>query len=314
MHRSKIGWCDYSGGNANFVVRGKKAGECEVSPACSNCYVKRYWQTNPEKWPDETTWYPEKLERLSRSRPSPGNTPYRRGPGSRPLVFVCDTGDLFHSRVPTTFIFSALDIFLTRRDVDWQILTKRHLRAHELIPKWLQSRRLSQMPSWMWMMFTVEDQTWLDTRLPYLLEIPAAVRGLSLEPLLGPVNVVDGPWWDWRYTWGFFVAGFPNARAPLDVLIVAGESDKIRPSPMRPDWVRSVLDQAKRAEIPFFFKQWGDYKPHSAVERKLYEDAGWDSKQFRGGQTIDGNTYTELPKSTDPDVEAEEPPGQSKLF
>lgn len=299
MHRSKISWCDYSGGYANFVRRGKKEGECEVSPACRNCYVKRCWQMNPEKWPDETTWYPEKLAQLLRCRPTPGSTPYRRGPGSRPTVFLCDTGDLFHHRVPADFIFSALDTIYSREDIDWQILTKRHERAHHIIHEWLARRELLQLPAWMWMMFTVENQEWFNRRMPYLIHIPAAIRGLSLEPLLGPVDVVGSGWWDWRYTYSYYKHAFPDAGPPLDWLVVGGESDRVDPAPMQPEWVRDLLDQSKRAGIAFVLKQWGDYVPQSDIGRERFIAAGWDPEQFRGGNTIDGSIYTEFPEVKD---------------
>jgi protein gp37 len=131
------------------VRRGKKPGECEVSIGCASCYVTRIWRRNPDAWPDLTTWYPDKLDQLRRCRPRPGKTPYRRGPDSRPLVFVCDTGDLFHARVPAAFIFEALDVMAERSDIDFQVLTKREHRAHGLILEWLKSRDWARLPPWM---------------------------------------------------------------------------------------------------------------------------------------------------------------------
>lgn len=297
MHRSEIEWTDYSAGYANFVRRGKKAGECECSPGCAHCYVTRYWRINPDAWPDETTWYPEKLKQLSRCQPRPGSTPYRRGPGSKPMVFVCDTGDLFHDRVPVDFVFSALDVMYERQDIDWQILTKRHQRAHHLIIEWLKARDLGRLPPWMWIMFTIENQEWLEQRLPYLVYIPATVRGLSLGPLLGPVDVIDSGMWDWRYTYDYWRAVFPDAGPPIHWFAVEGESRERGAigRRMSPDWVRSLRAQANQAGVAFLLKQWGDYRP-TDEERKEWLGAGWDPAQRRGGRTLDGQVWNEFPK------------------
>jgi protein gp37 len=295
MKRSRIEWCDFSGGYANFVRRGKKPGDCECSPGCANCYVKRIWRRNPDAWPDETTWSVQRLEQLSRCRPRPNGTPYRRGPGSKPMVFVCDTGDLFHDNVPAHFIFSALDVMRNRSDVDWQILTKRHERAHKLIVDWIIERRMKKLPPWMWIMFTVEDQERLMLRMPYLTMIPATVRGLSLEPLLGPVDILNSGMWDWRYTYGYWATLVPGAGPSINWFVVGGESG-VEARPMQPDWVRGLRDQAKEAGVAFFMKQWGDAGP-LPEERDEYIAAGWNPDDFRGGCTLDGETWLhEFPK------------------
>jgi len=294
MHRSKISWTDYSGGFANFVQRGKAAGDCECSPGCAACYVKRIWRRNPDAWPDETTWSVQKLEQLSRCRPRPNGTPYRRGSGSKPMVFACDTGDMFHPNVPAHFIFSALDVMRDRSDVDWQILTKRHERAHRLIVDWLIERRMKKLPHWMWIMFTVEDQIRLRERMPHLVNIPATVRGLSLEPLLGPVDILYSGMWDWRYTYEYWKSMVPDAYPPIHWFVVGGESGT-GARPMEPDWVGWLHDHARIADVAFHFKQWGDAEP-LPEKRKEYEATGWDPKQRRGGCMLAGKTWHEFPK------------------
>jgi len=298
MHRSKIEWCDFSAGYANFVRRGKAKGECEISPSCTNCYVKRYWRINPDAWPDKTTWYPEKLKQLSRCRPRPNEKPYRRGPGSKPMVFVCDTGDLFHRRVPADFVFSALDVMYEREDIDWQILTKRHQRAHHLIIEWLKARDLGRLPPWMWIVFTIENQEWLEQRLPYLIYIPATVRGISFGPLLGPIDILNSGMWDWRYTHDYWKTMFPDVGPPIHWFAVEGESRERGAVGryMSPDWVRSLRDQAKQAGVAFLLKQWGDYKPQTTAEHNQLLAAWWDPGQFRGGRMLDGQMWNEFPK------------------
>jgi protein gp37 len=83
--QSKITWTDFSGGNANFVLRGKAKGDCEVSPGCLNCYVGEFWKRYPKIRADQTTFSEEKLKGLSRWKPPAG--PYRRGPSSKPVDF-----------------------------------------------------------------------------------------------------------------------------------------------------------------------------------------------------------------------------------
>jgi protein gp37 len=210
------------------------------------------------------------------------------------MVFVCDTGDLFHDKVPAHFIFSALDVMHERSDIDWQILTKRHERAHRLIVDWIIERRLGRLPPWMWIMFSVEDQKRLMLRMPYLVSIPATVRGLSLEPLLGPVDVIDSGMWDWRYTYDYWKALVPRPGPPIHWFIVGGESGR-NARPMQPDWAIGLRDQAKIAGVAYFMKQWGDAGP-LPEEREQYEAAGWDAEQRRGGCTLQGETWHEFPK------------------
>jgi protein gp37 len=226
MKRSDIGWTDYSGGKANFVLRGKAKGDCEHSEGCANCYAWLMRNRNPEETPDYTTFSTDKLQSLARVRPRENRQPYRRGPGSRPMVFVVDMGDLFHEAVPDALVMQALDVFRARSDVDWQILTK---RVDRLVSMW----GGVVLPFNVWVGVTAENQRRADERLPLLCQVPAAVRFVSVEPMLEPVLLdLTGIAW----------------------VICGGESGGHRRS-FDKAWAAALWEQCRAAGIPFFFKQ-----------------------------------------------------------
>lgn len=136
-----------------------------------------------------------------------------------------------------------------------------------------------------WLGTSVEDQQTADERIPHLLKCPAAVRFLSCEPLLGPVdltrlpvgrNFIDCLRCDFHGGQGSVIAGPPSGTGPVDWVIVGGESGP-GARPMHPDWARSLRDQCVAAGVPYFFKQWG----------------GVDKKST--GRIIDGRTWDEFP-------------------
>lgn len=159
-------------------------------------------------------------------------------------------------------------------NLDWLLLTKRpenimrmmadvacsldHYQTDSLQKAW-QSR--------VWLGTSVEDQATADERIPHLLRVPAAVRFLSCEPLLGPVEIDKG-----RRSWlGSFegtslATGEKRAMPGIDWVIVGGESGP-GARPMHPEWARSLRDQCQAAGVPFFFKQWGEYSPVESLGR-----------------------------------------------
>lgn len=167
----------------------------------------------------------------------------------RPLmIFVNSMSDLFHERVPEEFIRR---VFRTMNECPWhtfQVLTKRSSRLRELAPK-------LEWTANIWIGVSVENERVLH-RIEDLRAVPAQVRFLSCEPLLGPL---------------------PNL--PLEGIhwvIVGGESGP-KARPMEADWVREIREQCRRAGVPFFFKQWG------GVRKDLT------------GRELDGRTYDEMP-------------------
>ena len=273
IKRSNITWTDYSGGDANFVIRGRTAGDCEVSPGCANCYAGTILRRN-SRTPEQTTYYPDKLARLARWQPLDADvSAYRRGRGSRPMVFVCDMGDLFHEAVPDWFILDALGAMAYRGDVDWQVLTKRPARMADIV------RMYGGWPANVWAGTTVEDQARADERIPLLLQVPARVRFLSCEPLLGPVTfrpyaLTKRPCpvccaedalgesrgtqshpinCGWRHDTGQGGSG-------IDWVIGGGESGPRRRA-FDVTWARVLRDQCQAAGVAFFYKQGTALRP-----------------------------------------------------
>src|SRR5580692_2285418 len=148
------------------------------------------------------------------------------------VVFVNSMSDLFHAKVPLAFIQQVFDVIAQTPQHTYQILTKRSLRL----------RRLAGYLSWpsnLWMGVSVESEVVL-SRVDHLRQVPAAVRFLSCEPLLGPLDQIN------LHGIGWVIAGGesgPNYR------------------PMHLDWARGIRDACQVAAVPFFFKQWGGRTP-----------------------------------------------------
>jgi protein gp37 len=124
--------------------------------------------------------------------------------------------------------------------LDWLLLTKRPQNVGSLAP-WT-----DRWPANVWLGSSVENQTLAERRLPLLLKHPAAVRFLSCEPLLGPLDLRE-----WFRKKGLH---------PIDWIIAGGESGP-NSRPMHPDWAAGLLHQCQEAEVPFHFKQWGHWAP-----------------------------------------------------
>lgn len=213
----------------------------KVSPGCKNCYAERlaarlHAMGNPRYQNGfEVTLHEDQL-----TLPLRWKQPRK--------IFVNSMSDLFHEEVPDDFIIKAFKIM---ERADWhffQILTKRADRLADLALK-------LPWPSNVWQGVSVEnaDHT---SRVSALLKVPAAVRFISVEPLLGPI---------------------PNLPLKgISWVIVGGESGPHH-RPIEKGWVRGIRDQCRRAKVPFFFKQWGGTTPKA------------------GGRSLDGRTWSEMP-------------------
>ncbi|WP_446807997.1 DUF5131 family protein [Methylomonas sp. 2BW1-5-20] len=222
----------------------------KVSQGCKHCYAERDWGRMAKvpayigrKFTD-VRWHYDRLEIPSRwKKPR--------------LIFVNSMSDLFHESVPFDFILQVFEVMI---EADWhtyQILTKRPERMLEFV-NWC----CSEIPDFIWIGVSVEDQATADERIPLLLQTPAAVRWISAEPLLGPVDL--------RFTNGL-VHGCDAADYLLDWVVVGGESGP-NARPMHPDWARSLRDQCAAAEVPFLFKQWGMWTtPESATSSPFFK-------------------------------------------
>lgn len=213
----------------------------QVSPGCAHCYAKTFaerWRGVPghpyEQGFDLRLW-PERLE-----------VPLRwRKPRT---IFVNSMSDLFHEDIPDEYIAR---VFETMREAHWhtfQVLTKRENRLAQLAPD-------LPWPSNVWMGVTIENRRFVH-RADVLREVPAAVRFISAEPLLGPLDTLVLDDIDW---------------------VIAGGESGPRHRRVDPDWIRDIRDRCEADGVAFFFKQWGGPRPKSR------------------GRELDGREWDELP-------------------
>ncbi len=214
----------------------------KVSAGCKNCYAarlaKRLQAMGSERYRNgfRVTLHPDVLD-----IPRRWKTPR--------LIFVNSMSDLFHEQVPFEFIEQVFKTMSQCPQHTFQVLTKRSKRLKQLAPS------LEWAPN-IWMGVSVENERVL-SRIEDLRAVPASVRFLSCEPLLGPLNSLPLKGIDW--------------------VIVGGESGP-KARPMEPAWVYSIRDQCKQAGVPFFFKQWGG------------------TRKSKTGRTLDERTYDEMPR------------------
>lgn len=168
--------------------------------------------------------------------------------------------DLFHKHIPEEFVRRCFRVMLRVDRHIYQILTKRPARAARFVAKHADLFPGS-LPPHIWIGTSVENQA-VTYRVRHLLTIPAAVRFLSCEPLIGAVDI----------------SGFLNGRKQLHWVIAGGESGPGARSLAR-DWVRDIRDQCRTSAVPFFFKQWGGRTPKA------------------GGRKLDGKTWDEFPEA-----------------
>jgi protein gp37 len=169
-------------------------------------------------------------------------------------------------------------------NLDWLLLTKRPQHILSMTP-WGED-----WPRNVWIGTSVENQKLAELRLPYLLAVPAAVRFLSCEPLLGPLDLS---------TW----FARPSHK-PIDWVIAGGESGP-HSRPMHPDWALGLLHQCRRAKVPFHFKQWGHWAPDDTKlsSQKTLLAVG-DHRPVRmmavgkklAGRILEGTTWDNLPR------------------
>jgi protein gp37 len=215
----------------------------KVSPGCAHCYAATFaerWRGVPghpyEQGFDLRLW-PDRLDRpLHWRRPR--------------TIFVNSMSDLFHEDIPSEFVH---EIFEVMGQADWhvfQVLTKRHERLLELADQ-------LRWPPNVWIGVTIENRRFVH-RADYLRKVPGAVRFVSAEPLLGPLENLD--------------------LADIDWLIAGGESGP-RYRPVNGDWIRDLRDRCLAEGVAFFFKQWGGVRPKA------------------GGRALDGRTWDQMPIS-----------------
>lgn len=248
--RSNISWTDATW---NVVT-----GCTKVSAGCEKCYA----ETFAERWRGIPGHYFTNGFDLT-LRPERLNLPFSwRKPRK---VFVNSMSDLFHEKIPDSFIAETFAVMAKTPQHTYQILTKRHGRMRSLLNR---ASFRDNLAAWgqpwplpnVWAGVSVENQHWADIRVPALLETPAAVRFLSCEPLLGPVdltdcdgvNALDRDW--------ISQMGAPHPF--LDWVIVGGESGHGH-RPVNVDWLTSIVDACRKADapVPVWTKQDSGHKP-----------------------------------------------------
>jgi protein gp37 len=210
----------------------------KVSSACDNCYAESL--SNRHKW---TTWGPRGDRHLTKTWGEPLKwqrkaAEFQIAHGHRQRVFCASLADVFdnHKSILPEWRIELFDLVRRTPDLDWQFLTKRPQNIAKMIPpSWD-----DHFPSNVWIGTTTENQEEFDRRWPHIARLPAAVRFISYEPALGPLEL-------------------PKERGPSWV-ICGGESGP-GARPMSIQWAREARDQCAAAGIAYFFKQWGGWRP-----------------------------------------------------
>jgi len=299
MAKTRIEWAE--------VVWNPVSGCTPISEGCQNCYAKRMANRlrgrcgYPADEPFKVTLHEDRLgEPLRWKKP-------RR-------VFVCSMGDLFHESVPESWILAVYTAMEKCPQHTFLLLTKRIHIAAEVLNKF--TGRSWPLPN-VWLGVTAENQQRADERIPILLQIPAAVRFVSIEPMLGPVNLnfigFDGV----RPISAFGRCSYHThlykteclCNSPrsvgIDWVICGGETGP-GARPMHPEWVRSLRDQCQAAGISFFLKSWGEYCFPSQMPEETYQalqdrynldvEIPWKVGKKAAGRILDGQIWDEMPE------------------
>ncbi len=255
----------------------------------------------------------------------------------RPRVFCASMADWLDDEVPIAWLADLLQLIHQTPNLDWLLLTKRpenfgvrvlaaamymagyrdgqasdnptqpQMKGWELGHEWIVRKN---PPKNVWIGTTTENQEMADKRVPELLNIPANIRFLSVEPMLGPINLSG--WMEVNR----IMAGYNDKSHAIHWVICGGESGHAA-RPMSPDWARNLRDQCAHGGIPFFFKQWGEWLPASSVKgpiTQLQFDAngptgpnhpewhdwpdGWRSARVgkkAAGRLLDGFEHSQFP-------------------
>ncbi|SIF58354.1 DUF5131 family protein [Mycobacteroides abscessus] len=256
--KTRIEWADATWSPVTGCTR--------VSNGCLNCYIERSTPIRiaGRKFDGEGIGSSLAVQ----LHPNRLDWPLRKRDGKK--IFVCSQADLFHSDVPDEYIAKVFAVMALAPHHTFQVLTKRHDRMRSLLNSayflqavgrvWAEPPsdwplpRDWRVPVWplpnVWLGVSAEDQKRADLRIPALLHTPAAVRFVSAEPLLGPIDLHGDPIGKDSVFW----------IGHLDWVIAGGESGP-GARPMHPDWARSLRDQCVAAGVPFLFKQWGEWVP-----------------------------------------------------
>lgn len=252
----------------------------KVSPACDHCYAERdakrfapmmaLWGVGRERrtfgdehWKAPMRWAKTMPAKL----------------GRRPRVFCASMGDWLDLDAPLGEFVRLLDLIRRTPELDWLLLSKRvgncrhrlgeALNASESVSlrEWIALWLNDDAPANVWLGATVINQTEADRDIPKLLDVPARVRFLSIEPMLGPITVEHAT-----------DLGGPGT---IDWVIAGGESGP-HARPAHPDWFRALRDECEAFGVPFHFKQWGEHSPGELAPHPSYpgDESAWRVDQI----------------------------------
>lgn len=306
---TKIEWADHT---LNPWI-----GCTQISPGCANCFAKAdfadrkhrvVWgvgqaRSRTKTWGDPLKWNAQ-------------HEAFYAQHGRRQRVFCASLADVFDNEVDPEWRADLFRLIADTPHLDWLLLTKRIGNAREMISEAVDSNDLPVWP-WphVWIGATIVNQEEADRDIPKLLQVPAAKRFLSMEPLLGPVNLE--PAYLPCENWGDDIVMDPETGAyecckkcdhtgisnelGIDWVIVGGESGP-GARPMHHDWARSLRDQCHAAGVPFLFKQWGEWlgagqdgdHAHRPIELNASNSPIRVGKKA-AGRLLDGREWNEVP-------------------
>lgn len=307
--QTAIEWCDST---FNPWI-----GCTRVSPGCDDCYAARStpartlgvpWgpdqprrRTAEHNWRRVLTWQKQAADFALRQ-------------GRRRRVFCASLADAFDNEVPTSWRVDLLRLIEATPDLDWLLLTKRIGNVERLLDE--AAQLMPEVLCWplpnVWLGATVVNQEEADRDVPKLLRVPAGVRFLSIEPMLGPVDLTrillraadhperGQPPVTFNALRGWYGGAGDPAR--LNWVICGGESGS-KARPIQAAWAQSLRDQCAAAGVPFLFKQWGEWlgaKQDGAHDHEPLELNASDEPLRVGkkaaGRLLDGRTHDEWPQ------------------
>ncbi|RQQ64396.1 phage Gp37/Gp68 family protein [Burkholderia stagnalis] len=330
---TKIEWCDHT--------FNPWEGCQKVGPGCDHCYA----ETRNARFGGGTAvnWGPGAPRRRTSAanwrKPlawEAAHAEFFAAHGRRQRVFCASLADVFDNAVPDAWRADLFDLIWNTPHLDWLLLTKRIGNAGPMIARALElaGRNVNTPWPWsnVWIGATIVDQAEADRDIPKLLELPARLRFLSMEPLLGHVDlesvewpaiaghrvdVLRGGYWNKAGVLACGSAaglgeprgGFTNHSdmpGRIDWVIAGGESGPAA-RPMHPDWACSLRDQCAAAGVPFLFKQWGEWVPMMGHvdgvpvrgQKFTYGDGTimGNAGKRAAGRLLDGRTHDEFPEA-----------------
>lgn len=283
----------------------------KVSPGCAHCYAEKQSKRNPKSlgvWGDEGSrvvaaedyW----RQPLAWDR-------WAKEAGERHRVFSLSMGDWLEDRAeliaPRTRL---LNLIRNTPNLDWLLLSKRMENWEMAIGQslifsdddgladWLLNWSAGSAPANVWLGTSIENQEMADLRCPLLIKCPAVVRFLSVEPLLGPVDLTDAIR-GWSIKDGHLHGyGVGSPESAIHWVIVGGESGP-QARPMHPQWARTIRDQCEAAGVPFFFKQWGEWAPFATEARYAAGSLMPGNDEIVGGKCSNIGAYGDIREEKD---------------